>query len=244
MTGKLGDTFAEAAQALRSRLKKKGLGGAPGRRSRAAAYHWSFALRLLAEGNKGNTNEADPLGAEGNCELDSPAPVPRDFHERDFERLLRPVIDDGLRIGMLDVCDRRADPDSAGPCAAFNLDVSDRSRSLASEVDAALQGRKQARRAGVRRQLASLVKPSDEMPSVKLREHRADLDAAHASRGDLRSRCRLRGYGDAAACDRRDSNESGEPQQAPERFPSHSGRLVIPSSSGQGRLARVVVQEL
>jgi hypothetical protein len=35
---------------------------------------------------------------------------------------------------MLDVCDRRADPDSACPCAAFNLDVSDPLEEALAEV--------------------------------------------------------------------------------------------------------------
>jgi hypothetical protein len=126
------------------------------------------------------------VGAEGDCELDSPAPVSWDSHERDLERLFSAVIDDGARIGTLDVCDRRADPDSACLCATSNHDVSDSTRGLSSEVDAALQRREQTRRSRVGRQLTSPVEPSDEMPSVKLREGRADLDSSYSTTSPCR----------------------------------------------------------
>ena len=159
------------------------------------------------------------MSVEGDCELDSPTPVPGDPDEGEPEHLFSRVIDDCARKGILDVCDGRADPDSACRAATSNENVNDPARVLSSEVDTALERREQTRRSRVGCQLTSPVEPSDEMPLAELREGRADLDSPHATRGDLGSCCRLRGYGDPAARDHRDPDESAESQQGFECSP-------------------------
>ncbi|MGZ5337964.1 MAG: hypothetical protein ACXWDT_07985, partial [Solirubrobacterales bacterium] len=178
--------------------------------------------RLLAEGDEGDADQADLFGAQVYGELNSPTAALRNLDERNPEDLLRLVVDDGARVGSLDVGDCRADADSTSASATPNENGGHLSRVLEREVDAALQRRQQTRGAGARpAQLTTLLNPPDELPPVKFAVARAQSHATDALRGYLRDRPRLRGCGDEAAERGCDPGDSGEAEEILERFACH-----------------------